>query len=95
MNKLNKKRGFISTILLIIVALALLKYFFDFSIFDAATSEQGRATVAYIREVLGTVWFYIRTPVMYAWDEVAKPLFFFTFDSLRQLIEEGRGALSQ
>lgn len=60
MNKLNKEEsGFIGTIFLIIVGLALLKYFFNWSIFDWIESEQGRETLNYIREVGRTVWSYI------------------------------------
>jgi len=75
------KKGFISTILIIIVALAALKYFLNWSIFDAAASEQGRGTISYIRDIINTVWSYIGAPVTFA------------FDSLRQLLEERKGAL--
>ena len=51
---MKKDRGFIGTLLLIIAGLAALKYFFDWSIFDALESEKGRATVGYIKDVL--VW---------------------------------------
>lgn len=91
----QSERGFVTTLLLIIIGLALLKYFFNWSIFDAAASEQGRGTISYIRDVLNTVWSYIGTPVTFAWQEVVKPLFLFVFESLRQLIAEGRGALNQ
>lgn len=91
----KRNRGFITTILLIIVGLALLKYFFNWSIFDAAASEEGRGTISYIRDVLNTVWSYIETPVEFAWNEVVKPLFSFAFDSLRELIEEGKEATGQ
>lgn len=57
---MKRERGFVSWLLLIIVALVLLKYFFNWSIFDAASSEQGRNTINYIKEVLSTVWYYIR-----------------------------------
>lgn len=70
---MNMKKGFISTLLMILVGLALLKYFFDWSIFDAAASEQGRGTISYIRDILNTTWAYIGTPVMYVWNEVIKP----------------------
>ena len=92
---MSKKKGFISTLLIIIAALAALKYFLNWSIFDAAASDQGQGTIAYVRDVLNTVWAYIGSPVTYAWNEVVKPLFGFVFDSLRQLIGEGRSALGQ
>ena len=67
---MKKDNGFISWLILIIVALALLKYFFNWSIFDAAASEQGRSTINYIRDVLNTTWSYIRTPVIFIWQRI-------------------------
>jgi len=54
-------RGFISWVVLIIVALALAKYFFDWSIFDALSSEQGRETTEYLKDVISTVWSHIKS----------------------------------
>lgn len=67
---MKKSNGFISWLILIIVALALLKYFFNWSIFDAAASEQGRGTINYIRDVLDTTWSYLRTPVTWIWERI-------------------------
>ncbi|OHB10326.1 MAG: hypothetical protein A3G05_00285 [Candidatus Zambryskibacteria bacterium RIFCSPLOWO2_12_FULL_45_14] len=64
------KRGFISWLILIIIALALLKYFFNWSIFEAIESEKGRNTVLYIRDVLNTSWAYIKVPVIYVWQKI-------------------------
>ncbi len=91
----NKDEGFITILLIIIVGLALLKYFFNWSIFDAAASEEGRGTISYIRDVLNTVWTYIETPVLFVWNEVIKPLFGFVFESLGKMIGEGRETTSQ
>ena len=71
---MKKDNGFFSWVILIIVALALLKYFFNWSIFDAAASEQGRSTINYIRDVLNTTWSYIRTPVIFIWQRVLELL---------------------
>ncbi|MDP2641943.1 MAG: hypothetical protein Q8P21_01465 [bacterium] len=64
------ERGFIGKLVLIIIALALLYYFFNWSIFDAVESEQGRATVEYIRNVLNTGWAYIRDLAILVWDKL-------------------------
>jgi len=48
-------RGFIGLLILIIIALAALKYFLDWSIFDAADSEQGRNTIEYIKNILQNI----------------------------------------
>jgi len=71
---MKRDKGFISWLILIIIALALLKYFFDWSIFDAAASEKGRDTINYIREILNTIWSYIRTPVLFIWRQVLELL---------------------
>ncbi|MFZ2484873.1 MAG: hypothetical protein WAX80_02775 [Minisyncoccia bacterium] len=66
------ERGFIGLLILLIVALALLKYFLDWSIFDAVESERGQATINYLREVLDVSWSYMRTPVMFVWDRIVE-----------------------
>ena len=69
MKKFNKEkeRGFVGIIILIIIGLAAIKYFFDWSIFDALKTEEGRATLAYVKQLIATLkgvvvdlWNYIR-----------------------------------
>jgi hypothetical protein len=84
---MNKKRGFIGMIILIILGLAALKYFFDWSIFDAAETEEGRGTVTYIREVLNAVWRYIETPVVWIWNEVVWPIVEWVWNKLLEIIK--------
>ena len=67
---MNRQKGFIGRLILIIIALVLLKYFFDWSIFDAASSEQGRKTVSYIKEVFNIAWDYIDGPVLFVWNKI-------------------------
>ena len=71
---MKKDRGFISWLILLVIALALLKYFLNWSIFDAIESERGRETVSYIREVLDVVWSYARTPVLFVWQKILELL---------------------
>ncbi len=84
------KGGFIGILILIIIALALLKYFFNWSIFDAAASEEGRGTIGYIRDIFNTVWSYLAAPVTFAWNEVVWPLLKLAWQSLQAFIEWGR-----
>jgi hypothetical protein len=63
-------RGFVSKLILIIVALAAFKYFFNWSIFDAIESEQGKSTIKYIRDVLNTSWAYIKVSIMFVWQKI-------------------------
>ncbi len=65
-----KQKGFISWLILIIIALALLKYFFNWSIFDAADSDQGRSTISYIRDILNLTWSYLETPIAWIWQRI-------------------------
>ena len=69
---MEKNRGFIGWLILIIIALALLKYFFDWSIFDAAASEDGKETISYIRNILDVIWSYIEKPITWLWDRVVE-----------------------
>ncbi len=55
-----RQKGFIGRLVLIVIALALVKYFFDWSIFDTAASEQGRNTINYIRDIFSTIWSYVK-----------------------------------
>jgi len=66
---MDKEKGIIGWLVLIIIALALLKYFLNWSIFDALESERGRETLNYIREVFAVVWSYIRVPVLFLWQK--------------------------
>ena len=95
MNKFNKERGFISTIVLIIIGLAALKYFLNWDIFDAASSEQGQGTIGYVRNIINTVWAYIETPVKFVWNEIIWPLLGLGWQSLQAFIEWGKSNASQ
>lgn len=67
---MNRQKGFIGKLILIVIALVLLKYFFDWSVFDAASSEQGRKTISYIKEVFSVAWDYIDEPVLAMWYKI-------------------------
>ena len=67
---INRQEGFISTLILIVIALALLNYFFDINIFDLASSEKGRATIDYIQNIFSVVWSWIRVPVLFFWNAI-------------------------
>ena len=62
-----RNKGFIGWLMLVIIALAFLKYFFNWSIIDAANSEQGKNTIKYVKDVLNVVWFYVRPSALYIW----------------------------
>ncbi len=64
-------RGFIGWLILIIIALALAKYFFDWSIFDAINSENGRETIEYMKNVIDVSWNWIKTNVMALYGKIS------------------------
>lgn len=63
-------KGFIGWLVLIIIALALLNYFFNWSIFEALSSERGMDTLNYIKEIFATAWSYLKAPVTWLWDRI-------------------------
>ncbi len=71
---MKRDKGFVGIIILVIIGLALLKYFINFDIFAAADSTRGQETLGYTAQILRTGWSYISTPVSYAWSQVAWPL---------------------
>ena len=90
-----RQKGFIGILILIIAALAALKYFLNWSIFDAAASEEGRSTIGYIRDVFNFVWSYLSFPVTFAWNEVVWPILKLGWQSLQAFIEWGRNNANQ
>jgi len=69
---MNSQKGFIGWAILIIISLALLKYYLDWSIFDALSSEQGRVTAEYIKKVVSISWHYLQIPISFIWDKVVE-----------------------
>lgn len=52
-------KGFISWIVIAVVALALAYYFFDWSIFTAIESDKGQATITYIKNIFVSIWNFL------------------------------------
>lgn len=59
----KKDRGFVQIIVVAIIALVALKYFFDWSIFEAAGTPEGQGALAYLKEIL--VW--LKDSVLALW----------------------------
>ena len=90
-----RNKGFIGTIFLIIVGLALLKYFLNWDIFDAASSDQGQSTIDYVRSILDTIWTYIGYPITFAWNQVVWPILQLAWHNFQAFIEWGRATSAQ
>lgn len=67
-------KGFVSTLVIIILALAAAKFFFDWDIFDAAETPEGQGTVVYIRRVLDVIWSYLLLPLSWIWENVMEAI---------------------
>ena len=70
----SEQSGFVGLIVLILVALIVLKFLYNFDIFNAASSPQGKETTDYAGQIIHTVWSYIQTPVTLVWNDVVWPL---------------------
>jgi len=90
---MNKERGFISLLLLILISLALLKYFFNWSIFDAIESERGRATISYLRDIINLTWSYLAAPLAFIWEEILRPLLDLAIQTFRNMAK-GWGSIN-
>lgn len=86
----SEQKGFIKWLLLAIVALALLKFFLNWDIFDAAASEQGRSTIGYLRDLFNTIWSYIAAPVTFVWSQILWPLLEMIWLNFQAFLEWGR-----
>ena len=92
MDKFNKEqeRGFVGMLVMILIGLLALKYFLNWDIFDAAATKEGQGTIAYLRQIVNTVWSYIGFPVTFAWNTVVKPLTLMLWHTLLAFIEWGK-----
>lgn len=84
-------RGFISWIILALVALALLKFFLNWDIFDAAATDQGQSTIGYVRDLVNLIWSYIGKPLVFIWERIFWPILALAWENFQNLIEKGQG----
>ena|SRR3990167_10161530 len=80
-------KGLVGTIILIIIGLAALKYFLDFDIFEAADTEQGQGTLAYIKQIINFIWDIIEVPVTFVWSNIFWPILGVGWDNFWAFVE--------
>ena len=65
----TEKKGFVRTIILIVVALVILGYF-GFDVENIIKSEKVQNNLNYVWDMVVKVWnLYLATPVMFVWDK--------------------------
>ena len=70
----ERKRGFVSSIVLLIIAFILLKYFFNLE----------------PKAAIDLVWSYIQKPATFAWDRIIWPLLSLAWKNVQLLIQTGK-----
>ena len=64
-----QKKGFIKTIIIIVVALIVLGYF-GFDVENIMKSEKVQKNLNYVWDIISKVWnLYLAAPVMFVWDK--------------------------
>lgn len=86
----KQERGFIGLIILLIIGLVLLKYFLNWSVFDAAASPQGQQTVSYTHELLSTVWSYVSAPATFIWQKIIWPILTLIWKNFNNFLAWGK-----
>ena len=84
------ERGLIKWILLIIIAIVLASYFFDFSVRDAVEDEQTQDNFGYIQTHTVSFWDkHLKSTANYLWDSIFIDLLWDSFNDKLQRIKDG------
>ena len=86
----NKKGGFIGIIVLIIVALIILKYLYNFSVFEAASTPQGQSTISYTQQIINTIWTTIGPPLSFFNNKIFLPLVGVIWNNFQSFVHWGQ-----
>jgi hypothetical protein len=95
---MKKEKGFIQLIIIVIIALAALKYVFDFSIIDFLAQDKAKETIDYIwNDIIVFLWVnYLGAPIIWAWD-IGKDLaklgwenFILVLDKIKDIVETAK-----
>lgn len=86
----NKQAGFIGLVVLIIIALIVLKYLYNFSVFEAANTPQGQSTISYTQQVLGSIWSVIGPPVIFIQNQIFFPLVKVIWNNFQSFLQWGQ-----
>jgi hypothetical protein len=86
----NQKGGFIGLIVLIILALIVLKYLYNFSVFEAATTPQGQQTISYTQQLINSIWNVIGPSVSFVANQIFFPLIGIIWGNFQSFLHWGQ-----
>ncbi len=86
----NQKGGFIGLIVLIIIALIVLKFLYNFSVFEAAGTPQGQETITYTQQIFGTIWRTIGPSVTFVQNQIFMPLVGMIWANFQSFVQWGQ-----
>ncbi len=82
------QRGFIGSIILIILALAALKFFFDFNIIEFLKSPNVSEVLNYIKKFFEILWTkYIAGTFWYIWNNIVVDIIWETFVNVFNILK--------
>lgn len=88
------ERGLIRWILLIIIALVLASYFFDFSVKEAVEDEQTQSNFSYIQTNLTELWNeHLKSTADYLWNNVFIDLIWESFVDNMERLKDGENTV--
>jgi len=87
---MKTQRGFIGLVVLIIVALIVLKYLYNFSVFEAAGTPQGQSTITYTQQVFGSIWAIIGPSVTFVQNQIFFPLVGVIWNNFQSFLQWGQ-----
>lgn len=90
----NKQKGVIRWILLVIIALVLASYFFNFSVEEAVEDEQTQQNANYISQQLDTLWNnHLAEPADYLWNDIFLDLIWSAFTENLERLRNGENTV--
>ena len=96
MNTLKQtgERGLVRWILLIVIAIVLASYFFDFSVQDAVEDEQTQSNFGYIQKNAIEIWdTYLASTANYLWNDIFIELIWESFVDNMQQLKDGENTV--
>lgn len=90
----NKQTGSIKWIILIIIAIALASFFFDFNVQDVVEDEQTQSNFTYIWSNVSNLYqTYLADRVNYLWNDIFLNTIWSNYIENKELIQAGKPSI--